>query len=358
MEPMDVDTYVVIMAGGAGTRFWPASLDARPKQLLPLLSDLTLLQESIARALAMVPADRILVVAGRSIELPIRMQAQLPSQNILIEPMRKDTAAAVALAALTVHKRSGDRAAHSTMIVLTADHAIAPTASLVAGVGVAMTALAEDPSRLFTFGIPPTHPATGYGYLDVGSHATTVQQVTRFVEKPDVMTAKSYIESGTFLWNSGMFIWRTATILELFARYLPAHTATLLPAIDASPSMLERAFAALVPVSVDKGIMEHAGKDGRVWCVPATFSWSDVGSFPSLVDHLPHDADNNSHRGRLAVHDAADNVVWSEDPEELIALVGVRDLVVVRSGKRTLVVPKDRAEDVKRLVAQLAAGDK
>jgi mannose-1-phosphate guanylyltransferase len=177
--------------------------------------------------------------------------------------------------------------------------------------------------------------------------------VLRFVEKPDAATAAGYLASGRFLWNSGMFVFGTDAMIDALRTSLPAHLDTLAPVVDDDlpPAAFAAAFAKLTKISIDKGVME---KHSPVLCVPARFTWSDVGSFPALAEHLPHDDKGNAHRGVLHTLDARDNVVWCEDASEEVAVVGVEGLVVVRAGKRTLVMPKSRAEDVKQLVEALA----
>jgi mannose-1-phosphate guanylyltransferase len=356
MEPVVVmiseRPFVVVMAGGSGTRFWPASTDARPKQLLALTEERTLLRMAVDRALLLAPPDQVLVVTSASLELPIRAQLpDLASQNILVEPVRRDTAAAISLAALTVLARAG---ADARMVVLTADHLIEPIEAFLTCIELALDTTKQQPQALVTFGVVPFFAATGYGYLEVEEEGA-VRVVRRFVEKPDEPTARSYLETGQFWWNSGMFVWRVGTIVDQLISLLPNHVARLVPAIPKGPGALARAFQELASISIDKGVMEKAP---MVLCVPARFSWSDVGSFPALVDHLPQDEHGNASRGRLVTLDGSHNVVWNEDPNELVAIVGLSNIVVVRAGNRTLIVPKDRAEDVKRLVGTLANTDR
>jgi len=346
MNELD-DLSCVIMAGGAGTRFWPASTEDKPKQLLTLTGDRTLLQLAVDRAAAVVDHRRILVITGARLEAAVRAQLpELPRENIVAEPERRDTAAAVALASLIVESRGGRR-----VCILTADHLIGPTDAFAAAVVRAAEAATGD--AIVTFGVVPSFPATGYGYLEVDSVAgDDARAVKRFVEKPDLATATSYVASGRFLWNSGMFVFQTSAMRRALMTHLPGHVAALEPVVSSAGAgviaadALRAAFSSLTKVSIDKGVME---KHGDVRCVPARFSWSDVGSFPSLADHLPKDAQGNAHRGVVRALDARDNVVWCEDATEEVAIVGVSDVVVVRAGRRTLVVPRARAEEVKKL---------
>ncbi len=343
----------VVLAGGAGTRFWPASTRARPKQLLPLVSDEVMLAETVARVARLVGRERVLVVTSASLRAAVaRALPGVPRRNVLAEPERRDTAAAIAWATLEVERRFGA----TVMVVLPSDHVIHPVAAFQAALRSAIEQAAAAPC-LYTFGIPPTHAATGYGYIELGARldlpsALEHHTVARFVEKPARPRAQEMLAAGSFLWNSGMFVWSTATITDELARFIPGHLAALAPAVRgrAGAAALRRAFAKLPAISIDKAVMEHTD---RARCLTAPFSWADVGSFPALAPFLPKDAHANAHRGRVVAHVAHDNVVWCADRDELVALLGVEGLVVVRSGKRTLVMPSARAEELKSLVASL-----
>jgi mannose-1-phosphate guanylyltransferase len=352
---------VVIMAGGAGTRFWPAGTAGRPKQFLSLVGDKTLLRQSFERARLLAPPERILVLTNARLVTQVRDQLpELDPEQIVGEPARKDTAAAVCLAALLAEDLFGT----TVMVVLTADHVIGPDGEFVRTVNSAVAEAARG-SALYTIGIPPTEPSSAYGYLERGRPVATgdgVQhhQVASFREKPDKKTAEEFLASGSFYWNSGMFVWRTDSILCRFVRLLPAHLAALGPVITHSgtsfdDAALANAFSSLEPVSIDYGIMEKADD---VFVAAATFSWSDVGGWEALGEYLPVDPLANRHNCRTALREARDNVVYSTDPSELVALIGVEGLVVVRAGTRTLVVPRERAEDLKALVASLEEEDR
>ncbi len=344
------ELFCVIMAGGAGTRFWPASTEQSPKQLLTLTGDRSLLQLAVDRARALVPPARILVVTNALLADAVRAQLpELKHDNVIAEPSRRDTAAAVALATLLVRRRGGQRLA-----ILTADHLITPVEAFADVVRDAVAATEREPRSIVTFGIVPTYAATGFGYVEVDEAPSDEHAVLRFVEKPDAATAAAYVSSGRFLWNSGMFVFAVDAMIAALHTWLPLHLELLSGVIDddsASPTFAA-AFAKLPKISIDKGVME---KHSPVLCVPARFRWSDVGSFPALAEHLPSDGKGNAHRALLHTLDAKDNVVWCEDASEEVAVVGVEGLVVVRAGKRTLVMPKSRAEDVKKLVEALAA---
>jgi mannose-1-phosphate guanylyltransferase len=350
-EGVDNDLWCVIMAGGSGTRFWPASTEERPKQLLTLVGNRSLLQLAVDRALALVAPGHLLIVTNASLAAACRSQLpELASDQILEEPERKDTAAAVALATEVVAARAAKTS--TRIVVLTADHLIDPVTTFAATVRAAVAATHNGSDTIVTFGIVPTFAATGYGYLEVDDGGgADARPVRRFVEKPDRTTAAAYVASGRYFWNAGMFVFSTAAMQRALDRHLPAHRDALRSVVVADgvvvPASLTEAFARLPRVSIDKGVME---KHSDVWCVPARFAWSDVGSFPALADHLPHDEHGNAFRGRPRVLDARGNVLWAEDVEEEIAVVGLSDVVVVRAGKRTLVVPRERAEDVKKLL--------
>ena len=348
----------VLLAGGTGTRFWPASTQARPKQLLPLASDDALLVEAVRRATEVVDAERVLVVTSQSLRAAIaRALPGLPKKNILAEPEKKDTAAAIAWATLEVEKRFGP----SVMALFPSDHVIHPVAAFRAAVRSAVAEAARAPC-IYTFGIAPTHPATGYGYIELGtrldvSSALDHHAVARFIEKPPLARATEMLEHGGYLWNSGMFVASTATLQDELARFVPAHLEALRPAVHGrgGAAALRHAFARLPAISIDKAVMERTD---RARCVRAPFSWADVGSFPALAPFLEKDAGGNAHRGRLAAHQAQGNVVWCADKDELVALLGVEGLIVVRAGTRTLVLPAARAEELKALVAKLDDADR
>ena len=354
----EVRIVVVIMAGGAGTRFWPVSTQHRPKQFLQLLGDRSLLQQSYDRALLLTRPDHVLVLTNAAFTPLVREQLpDIPAENVVGEPTRRNTAAAVALGALLARRRFGD----AVMVVLTADHLIDPPERFRQAMLSAVKAAEREPV-LYTFGIAPSYPATGYGYLHRGAMVLDDDGIEHFGlvgfrEKPDIDTAREYVNSGEFLWNSGMFVWSLETILAEYAAHLPGHLAALGPAVEAmnepgadAEEALRAAFAPLPSTSVDLAIMERAT---RVRMVAAPFAWNDLGGWLALEEFLEPDELGNRGQGRLALLDAEGNMVVTEDPDELIALVGVTNLIVVRAGRRTLVVDRARAEEVKELVRRL-----
>ncbi len=353
---MDLDennVVAVIMAGGAGTRFWPLSTEKKPKQFLHLFGDRSLLQKSFDRIAGLVPAHRILVLTNTAFVPLVQEQLpQIPAENIVGEPMRRDTAAAVALAALLCRKRYGN----PVIITLTADHIIEPLALFHRTI-LSAAHFARTSGSLYTFGVQPSYPATGYGYLELGNKVVgdgDIEhfQLLRFNEKPNLETARRYLESNRFCWNSGMFVWTAEAILKELETNLPEHLRSLSQAcaFDGTPhwaEALEAGFDPLPAISIDFAVMEKA-RDIR--CVRSTFFWADVGGWLALRDFLPSDADGNSYRGKLFTLDACGNLVFSDDPDEDLVLVGVKDLVVVRTGRKTLVVHKDHAESIRQLL--------
>lgn len=355
----DMDLVVMIMAGGAGTRFWPMSTEQRPKQFLNLFGGRSLLQQSYDRVAGLVGDERILVMTNESLTGLVRQQLpSLPAANVIGEPLRRDTAAAVALAALLIRRRWGNPA----MAVLTADHLIQPVELFQSDLVSAARAAAKQ-SVIYTFGIEPTYPATCYGYLESGGKVDDdggVEhfELKRFVEKPDETTAGDYISSGRYYWNSGMFVWSIETIIAELERQLPEYVEGLSRAVEADGSSrwkqaLAEAFEPLEATSIDFGVMEGAQK---IQMLAAKFEWNDVGGWLALEEFLDTDPSGNAHRGKLETLDAAGNLVFCEDEDETVALIGVKNLVVVRTGGYTLVVPKERAEEIKQLVRGLKGG--
>lgn len=355
MDHMDENFVVVIMAGGAGTRFWPLSTEARPKQFIRLFDDRSLLQKSFDRIADLIPPQRILVLTNAAAVALVREDLpQIPPENVIGEPMRRDTAAAVALGAALCRRRYGN----PVIATLTADHLIEP-AALFQKTLLSAVRFARSSGALYTFGIQPSYPATGYGYLELGQRVASDDgiehfQLLKFKEKPDLETASRYLAAKTFYWNSGMFVWTTDAISNELKTHLPHHLRSLSQACErdgtpAWPEALRASFASLEAISIDYAVMEKARE---VRCVVSTFSWSDVGGWLGLREFLPGDVAGNHYRGELAVLNAADNLVFCENPAEQVMLIGVKDLVVVRAGPRTLVIQKDQLQEIKTLLKQ------
>jgi len=340
----------VIMAGGAGTRFWPLSTEERPKQFLALTGDRTLLQMSYDRVAGLASPEKVFVLTSAAYTDLVREQLpELPHENVVGEPCRRDTAAAVALAALLVE----DRYPGETMVVLTADHVIEPVEQF--HLALREAAAGCGGGRLYTLGIKPTFAATQFGYLEMGEqleHGTLSHfQLRRFKEKPDLETAESFLEAGNFYWNSGMFVWKTSDILAEFQTHLPRHIEVLQPVISQVDSDdFEEAFARLEPTSVDFAILEKAANIGAV--VPR-IEWDDVGGWLAAERYLRSDGRGNALKGRVLCEGGRDNTVFVEEQGEEVMLLGVSDLVVVRSGGRTLVAHKDSLDELKSSLSKL-----
>jgi len=351
------ERFVVIMAGGRGERFWPQSRRERPKHLLPIVGEQPMLTQTVERVLGVVPAERILVITTEA-QLPGVQVAcpQVPSANIVAEPVGRDTAAATGLALLLVKHRDPT----ATFAMLPADHVIHDTAEYRRLLGAAFAA-AEKDDVLVTIGVKADRPETGFGYIEqAGSWRKVedrdVRTVKRFVEKPDLKTAEAYVSAGNYCWNAGMFVWRVPVVEAAFQAHAPELYAGLLKMETAAAlgnwaGALAQGYPALPKISVDYALME---KSTNVVVVPATCDWDDVGAWPAVANHFPKDAAGNVLRGTAVVEAGENNIVVSADGH-LTAVVGASDLVVVHTPDATLVVPKDRAQDIKALLQRLGA---
>ena len=345
--------HAVILAGGSGTRFWPLSRTKRPKQFLALATDRSLITETLARVSPLAPPQRAWVICGRDHASLVR--AELPTMlpaRVLVEPAARNTAPAIGLAA--IHALHADPDA--TLAVLPSDHHIARPEAFRAALARAEQA-AQD-GTLVTLGIKPTRAETGYGYLRRGAaRGENLFAVEAFVEKPDAPTAEKYLRDEAYAWNAGIFIFRADAILAAIERNLPAlHTG--LQAIAAQigregeASALAEIFPRLASISIDYGVMEPEGKAGRIALVPGDFGWSDVGSFDALSDVKPLDARGNLLSGDAIAVDCDRSIFLSENGRT-VAGVGLRDLIVVDAGDAVLVLPRDRAQDVRAIVEAL-----
>jgi mannose-1-phosphate guanylyltransferase len=354
MTPHHSELYVVIMAGGQGTRFWPRSRRQRPKQLLNIVGETTMLEQTVARLSSLVPAERTVVVAGRAYRDLIRDGLpQLPDENFLFEPIGRNTAACVAWAALWVQQRAPD----AVMAVLPADHLIRDEPEFLRVLSVAAQA-AQPFNRLVTLGIQPTHPETGYGYIRVGEDRHQIDgrdvfRVGQFVEKPSRQKAEQFLAEGKYFWNSGMFVWRADSIWHEISRYLPQLTQELeavrqAMTADELTTVLDVVYPRLPAVSIDVGVMERAQD---VWVVPADIGWSDVGSWRALSEFLTPDAQGNVVIGNQRGIDTTGCLIYA--PNKLVATIGITDLVVIETDDAVLICPKDRDQDVRKLVELL-----
>lgn len=348
--------WAAILAGGAGTRFWPASRRHRPKQLLTLFGPDTLLAAAVERLQPLVPPARILVATGADLAPAVRAACpSLPAANVLGEPVPRDSAGAVVLAAAAVQARDPD----ATLAICTADHRIDPAEAFRSALA-SLQQVAEREQALGTFAVAPTHPETGYGYLRLGAPvgaAGGAWRVDEFVEKPDRATAERYVADGRYRWNSGMFVFPLPALRAALATHLPAHAAALqsLAAAFAGGGealVLHQVFRGLPRVSIDYGLMEKE-KAGRVVAGAAPFAWDDVGAWPAVARVHPADGDGNVTLGDAVLEDCRDVLAVSDGP--LVAGFGLRDLLVVVWDGALLVCPRDRAADLKRLIERLRA---
>ncbi|MBN1834235.1 MAG: NTP transferase domain-containing protein [Spirochaetales bacterium] len=352
--------YAVIMAGGSGTRLWPMSRRERPKQLLPLMGGRSLLQLALDRLEGLIAPENTLVCAAEADRGRIRQLLGISDQQFLGEPVGRDTLPALAYSAAVVAGRDPD----AVVGVFTADHLIEPVQTFRSVVEAGFQAIERRPEALLTFGIAPTHPATGYGYLELGDAAEgATREVRRFKEKPDLATARRYFQRGPgrYLWNSGMFVWKTATFLACVERFAPSTHAGI-QRIAAARDARSRArtvrqtYPTLDRISVDYGIMEPASADPEVpiLALPMALQWRDIGSWTSYGDACASDADGNAApSGKSTLVGCRGTFAASTDPSHLIAAVGCEDLIIVHTDNATLVCPKDRAEEIKALQAQV-----
>lgn len=341
--------YAVVMAGGSGTRFWPAGRKKTPKQFLSVTPPRTLIQDTIARIPAEIPLSRTLIITNAAHADLAARETGIPPENIIGEPVGKDTAPAIALAATIIEKR----AQKSPMIVMAADHVIKPVEAFHNCLRKAI-AVATESGCLVTIGVKPTHAATGYGYIELGRDLGGAFEVSTFKEKPKKVVAEEYVASGRYLWNSGIFAWRSDVILAAIKKHagdLAARMAPLAPAVDTQgfATSLRYVYGGIDKISIDYAVMEHA--PNRV-CVPADFSWDDVGSFEALSRHNPIDAAGNVVLGRAKMIDTKRTIIDNRTPG-VVATIGLDDVIIVRTGDAVLVARRDQAEAVKRLVEEM-----
>ena len=348
--------YAVIMAGGKGERFWPLSTSKHPKQLLALVGDKPLIAQAVDRLNGLVPPENIFVVTNADLVEATQAAAPLlPPENIVGEPIGRDTAAAVACGGALVKAKDE----HGVFAVLTADQVMGDlnlfSATLKGGMD-----LAEQNDILVTIGIEPTFPSSGFGYIESGETFQTQDNIEfrkalRFVEKPDEVTATEYLATGKFYWNSGMFIWSVQSLEKSFGTYCPE----MLDLMDtltayAKDGKITEGMGATYPnlgkISIDYALMEKAD---NIVMACGTFVWDDVGSWPALESHFDQDASGNTKIGQVETLNADGNIVYSKD--RLTAVIGVKDLIVVQADGVTLVCPKDRAQDIKQMVVALRA---
>jgi mannose-1-phosphate guanylyltransferase len=348
--------HAVIMAGGAGTRFWPASRDDRPKLLLELVGSTSMIKATIDRLGDLVPPERTLVVTNQRLVEPIAAQlSQLSAAAIIGEPCKRDTAPCIGLAAMLLQRQDPD----ATMVVMPSDHVIQDEHKFREAVTQADALVQERPQRIVTFGIPPTYAAEIFGYVEraepiSGAGSAATYRVSQFREKPQATLARQYLESGSFYWNSGIFVWKAQTILDQLAVHEPEMTAHL-QAITAAhgganfDEVFQEEFAAIEGRSIDYAVMEHATD---VVVIEAPFDWDDVGSWQSLSRLLDSDEDQNVIDARHMGLDTTGCIIRGQ-PEHLIVTLGVSDCIIVQTPDATLVANKHDEEAIRELVKMI-----
>ena len=346
--------YAVIMAGGKGERFWPLSTSKHPKQLLALVGDKPLIAQAVDRLDGLVPPENVFVVTNAELVDATRKAApRLPPENIVGEPVGRDTAAAVACGGALVKAKDEK----GVFAVLTADQVMGDLEVFSATLKGGMDLAAQN-DVLVTIGIEPTFPSTGFGYIESGEMFQTLENIefrkaVRFVEKPAEATASEYLSSGTFYWNSGMFIWSVQSLEKSFGAHCPEMLALMdtLTGYAKDGKITEgmnATYPSLGKISVDYALMEKAS---NIVMACGTFAWDDVGSWPALESHFDQDDSGNTKIGQVETLNADGNIVYSKN--RLTAVIGVKDLIVVQADGVTLVCPKDRAQDIKQMVVAL-----
>lgn len=348
--------YVVIPAGGAGQRLWPLSRQNMPKQLLHLVGGKTLLRTAYERVAGLIPDERILVCTGAEFAGAVHDEIpEIPRHNILGEPVGRDTLNAIAYATAVLQARDPE----AVVGILASDQLMQPISVLRSAVQRAFEVAEQHPDALVTFGVVPSTPHTGFGYLEQGPQfagAHDVCQVLSFTEKPDRGTAEGYLASGRYWWNSGMFVWRASTFLDQLRRLRPDHHRLMTKIIE-NPDQIDDLYPQLDKISVDYAVMEPVSRGegtAQVVAVRLPITWHDVGGFDELSSQLPHDESGNAITGTSVLVDSSDNVVINQ-PEDgrVVAVVGLSGTAVVQTSEVTLVCPLSEAERIKELLAEV-----
>jgi mannose-1-phosphate guanylyltransferase len=341
--------YMLIMAGGGGTRFWPLSRKDTPKQFINLSGNDALINETIERCAKIIPPERAFIVTNKdqSEAMERVMMPEVPRGNILYEPVGRNTAPCILYAAIHICKKHGD----GVLCVFPSDHYITEGGKFLDTLSLAAD-VAEKSGKVVTIGIKPTFPATGYGYVRKGgpSAHNGVFELDRFVEKPDFGRAQGYVESGEYFWNSGMFVWKVSLVLELYKRFLPRIYNMFMQAEEAfatgnEQKMLAEIYPKLDNISVDYGIMERVD-DALI--IPGDFGWNDIGSWDALGSIVPSDEYGNIVKANHIGFETNECIIYSSD--KFIATLGIHNTVIVEAGGAILVCAKDKAQDVKRIV--------
>lgn len=354
-----MNIYGVIMAGGGGTRFWPLSRQKTPKQLLNLSGNGLMVNEAVDRLSYVADKKNIFIVTNVTQAHPMleATEGRLLPNHILSEPAARNTAACIGYAAMEIVKKYGD----GVMVITPSDHYIKDTAGFTRILNTAIRT-AEETCKLVTIGIAPTFPATGFGYIKFEKSADgEAKPVVEFREKPDEETARKYVESGVYAWNSGMFVWKASVILEKFQEYIPDIYVDLekignAMRSEAERSVIEAVYPNIRKISVDYAIMEPSASKGDVLVIPGEFGWNDVGSWDMMDVLNSHDANGNVLIGDTVAIDVSNTVIYSTG--RTVAAVGVDDLVIVETPDSVMVCPKHKAQDVKKIVDTLNAGNR
>ena len=346
-----MNLFAVIMAGGIGARFWPRSKKQSPKQLLKIVGDSTMIQETVQRINGLVPKENILIVTNE-IQKPgiVEQLPDIPIENVIIEPFGRNTAACIGLASIIIQQRSPD----AITFIMPADHIIKDSDKFLETLKTAAKFSSEN-QALVTIGIQPTRPETGYGYIqiDEDSGKDNVYKVLTFAEKPNYATAVNFIKSGDFFWNSGMFIWKIDTILEEIKILMPDLFEGLIKIKEQlnNPdfqNILSEVYGHLKSISIDYGIME---KSDKVFLVKGQFSWSDVGSWEAVYELSEKDGDGNVKVGTVYTDLAMDSYLYS--PDKFAAVIGLDNIIVINHKDALLICRRDKAQDVKNIIDYL-----
>lgn len=355
-----MEKIALIMAGGSGTRFWPLSTEEKPKQFLDLVSKKSMIRETIERIAKIIPFEKIFIATNiRYLENIKKEIPEIPEENIILEPTARDTAACIAYAGLIIRGKYPD----SIMAVLPSDHLIKKEKEFLENLDRAFEKAESD--HIITLGIKPTYPETGYGYIEYKKNSTDEEicEVKSFREKPNFETAEKYIEKGNFLWNSGMFIWKTNLIIEEIKKYMPSHKIVLeeiekkITGKNLSGSELseyvKEIFCKFEKISIDFGVME---KSKLVKVIPIDIGWNDVGSFKSLEEVFPQDKNGNIIReereGTYYDFDSEDNIIINKE-DKIIATIGLEHFVVVNTGDALLICHKDKTQEIKKMMDKI-----
>jgi mannose-1-phosphate guanylyltransferase/mannose-6-phosphate isomerase len=346
MKDSHQDLSVLVLAGGSGTRFWPASRRRRPKQFLPLMGERSLLRRTTDRVLPLCGSAGLWVCTTSDLGAAVEAELpELPSGRILREPQGRNTAPAIAWSL----SRMPEEVRDGIIVVLPADHMVSDEGAFRAVLERA-TEVAAVSSKVLTLGVVPDHAETGYGYLELADEPADdlgARRVVRFTEKPELETAEAFVSRGRYLWNAGIFVFRGSVMLDHLRRLQPEITATL-RAIDQEPDRLAEHYAAMPKVSIDHGVMEFLDD---LATLPLDCGWTDLGSWDALAGVLARDEQGMVAQGDIVALDCSDSIVYSESGT--VAVLGVSNLIVVRSGDVVLIVPRGRSQEVRRLVAKL-----